>query len=312
MGDGAGQVGKGTWGGTRGKGNGGKGGGGGCSAGGLCFRLGRKVVGWRLMNTIKTPAWISPLARTGYAAKGVVYGIIGVMALLAAFGKGGDVLGSSGALRELASKPFGTPALLVTGVGLLAYSAYRLLCAFIDAEGEGEDGEGLAKRAGYFGSGAAYAALGIAALTGLGGGSGGEEEAASGVMRMTGGRFIVGAVGLAVMAAAIMQWVKAYTGSYRSKFTLDSLAAGKAHWINRSAKAGLISRGVVFLIMGGFLVLAAVKANPSKAMGLGEALGKLQEQSYGSILLGLTAAGLACYAIYCWVLAFYGNFGKGR
>lgn len=232
------------------------------------------------------------------------------MSLLAAIGKGGEILGSSDALREIGSKPFGAVALVIIGVGLLAYSAYRLMCSIFDSESEGSDGSGLAKRVGYLGSAVSYAALGIAALTGLGGGSRGEEEATSGVLQMPGGAIIVGAVALAIIVAAIFQWVKAFKGSYQSKFTLDSFAAGKRKWIDRSAKFGLIARGVVFSIIGVFLLTAAVQSDASEAMGLGQALEKLQNQAYGSILLGLTAAGLACYAFYCLVLAVYGNFGK--
>lgn len=263
--------------------------------------------------TTNSPSWIKPLARTGYAAKSVVYLIIGIMALLAAFGKGGDLIGSSGALRELASKPFGATLLTVLGVGLLAYSAYRLLCAFIDCENEGEDGSGLAKRAGFLGSGLLYGALGVTALTGLGGSSGsGEEQVTSKAMEVPGGILLVGAVALGIIVAGIFQWVKAIKGKYRSKFTLDSFAASKRNLIDKAAKFGLISRGIVFPIIGIFLLTAAIQSDPSEAKGFGEALGKIASQSFGKILLGVTAAGLVCYAFYCMILAVYGNFGKKR
>ena len=264
------------------------------------------------MNSQSIPNWLPTLARAGYAAKGIVYGTVGVMAVLAAAGKGGGILGSSGALREIGSKPFGALALIIIGIGLLAYAVYRFLCAFYDAEREGKDGSGIAKRVGYFGSALSYAALGVTALTGLGGSQGGsgEEEMTSGVLQLPGGAIIVGAVGLAIIVAGLFQWKKALDGSYRSKFTLDSFAAGQRHWIERSAKFGLIARGIVFPIVGFFLITAAVQSDASEAMGLGQALQKLQGQAYGSILLGLTAAGLACYAIYCGVLAVYGNFGR--
>ncbi len=265
------------------------------------------------MNSNTSQTWIKPLARTGYAAKGIVYLTIGIMALLAAFGKGGDLIGSSGALEELASKPFGSALLVILGVGLLAYSAYRLLCTFVDSENEGEDGTGLAKRAGYLGSGLVYGALGVTALTGLGGGSGGgQEEMTSKALEIPGGAFLVGAVAVGIIIAGILQWVKAIKGTYRNKFTLDSLAASKRDWIEKSAKFGLISRGIVFPVVGIFLLIAAFQSDPSEAKGIGEALGKIAQQSYGAILLGVTAAGLVCYSVYCAVLARYGDFGNAR
>ena len=226
------------------------------------------------MNTNNSPAWISPLARTGYSAKGVVYLTIGVMAFLAAIGKGGGLIGSSGALDELASKPFGSALLIVLGIGLLAYSGYRILCAFIDCENEGEDGSGLAKRAGYLGSGLVYGALGVTALTGLGGGSGGGEgEMTSKALEIPGGVFLVGAVAVGIIVAGIFQWVKALKGTYRHKFTLDSLAASKRNLVEKAAKFGLISRGIVFPVIGVFLLMAAVQSDPSEAKGIRRGLG---------------------------------------
>ena len=261
--------------------------------------------------TSKPPAsWLIPLAKAGYAAKGIVYGTIGTMALLAAIGKGGDVLGSSGALEEIGSKPFGVLILVIIGIGLLAYSIYRLLCVFFDAEHEGSDEKGLAKRAGYLGSGLAYGALGAKAITGIVSSSGGEEKMTSGVLQIPGGNIVVSVIALAIIAAGIFQWIKAIKGTYKSKFTLDSFVGKKRHWIERSAKIGLIARGIVFPIIGGFLLLAAIQSDPSEAMGIQQALEKIQSQAFGAILLGLTAAGLISYGIYCWVLAIYGNFGR--
>ncbi len=263
------------------------------------------------METHRSPSWISPLARTGYAAKGLVYVIIGYLAAETAFGDGGMITGSSGALGQIRSQPFGQVLLVIVGLGLLAYALFRLLGAFVDVENEGEDGEGLAKRAGYFGSGVAYAGLGIAALTGLSGGGGGgsEEKWTAKVLAMPAGQWLVGALGVAIIIAGIFQWVKALKEKYKSKFTLESFAATKRRWIEGIAKVGLCARGVVFPIIGFFLIRAAMQSDPSEAKGLGEALTTLTKQPYGTWLLGLTAIGLVCYGIYCWVLTAYGNFG---
>lgn len=265
------------------------------------------------MNHNNNPSWIGPLARTGYGAKSIVYLIIGIMALLASTGKGGGLIGSSGALRELASKPFGPTLLIVLGTGLLAYSAYRVLCAIVDCENEGNDSSGLAKRVGYLASGVVYGALGVTALTGLQGGSGEKEEKmASQALEIPGGVVLVAAVALAIAVAGIFQWVKAMKGTYRQKFTLDSFASSHREWIEKSAKFGLVARGIVFLVIGLFLLIAAIQSDPSEAKGIGEALGEISRQTYGALLLGVTAAGFVCYSVYCAVLAIYGNFGTAR
>ena len=266
------------------------------------------------MKNHYSPSWISPLAKTGYAAKGLVYVIIGYLAAETAFGDGGLITGPSGALHEIRSQPFGQTLLVIVGVGLLAYALFRLLGAFMDVENEGEDGEGLAKRAGYFGSGVSNGALGIAALTGLSGGGGGEsgDTLTAKVLAMPAGQWLVGALGVAIILAGIFQWVKAIKGKYKSKFTLDSYTADKRRWIERIAISGLCARGVVFPIIGFFLIRAAMQSDPSETKGLGEALETLSRQAYGVWLLGITAVGLVCYGVYCWVLTIYGNFGAGQ
>ena len=263
------------------------------------------------MNAHHSPSWISPLAKTGYAAKGLVYAIIGYLAAETAFGEGGLITGSGGALQQIRSQPFGQTLLMIVGVGLLAYALFSFLAAFFDVENKGEDGQGLAKRAGYLGSGVIYSSLAIAAFTGLskGGGGGNEEKWTAKVLSMPAGPWLVGALGAAIIVGGIMQWVKAYKGKYRSKFTLDSFAASKRRWIEGVAKLGLTARGIVFLIIGYFLIRAATQSDPSEAKGLDDALGALAQQPYGTWMLGLTAIGLVCYGLYCWVLTAYGNFG---
>jgi hypothetical protein len=104
-----------------------------------------------------------------------VYLLIGILALQAAFGRGGETTGKEGAIQQIAAQPFGEFALAVIGIGLLAYAAWRILCGVMDLEHEGDRPTGLAKRIGYFASGAVYASAGVFALrllTGNGGGGG--------------------------------------------------------------------------------------------------------------------------------------------
>jgi hypothetical protein len=263
-----------------------------------------------LMAVQITSSWVSPLGRVGYGAKGIVYIIIGYLAAKAAFGTGGQVTGSEGALRQLQQEPFGQVLLITMGLGLAAYALYRLLGAFADVKSEGDDKKALAKRAGYFGSGVAYAALAVAALTGLGGGNGGEQKWTGELLSMPGGRWAVGLIGLAIIAAGIFQWVKAVKGSYRSKFSLDDYTARKRQWVERIAKIGLAARGVVFPIIGWFLIRAAMQSDASETKGIGGALNALGGESYGPWLMGIVAIGLVCYGVYCWVLTIYGTLAR--
>ena len=261
------------------------------------------------MNAPSQPSWISPLATAGYASKGIVYAIIGVLSAMTAFGERGSINGSAGALEEIGSTSWGGILLFVIGIGLLAYGAYRLLGAFADIESEGNDETGIAKRLGYFGSGIAYTGIGIAAFGGMaGGGSGHKKALTAEVLAMPFGRWMVGLLGVAIIAAGIFQWLKAAKGKYASKFSLERYAATKRHWIERIAKIGLAARGVVFPIIGYFLIRAAMQHDASETKGIGGALETLAKQDFGPWLLGITAIGLVCYGIYCWVLAIYGRW----
>lgn len=257
------------------------------------------------------PAWISPLATAGYAAKGIVYGIIGFFAATAAFGGGNEVAGSKDALRSISNSSWGSALLVIVGIGLLAYGIYRLLGAFADFESEGSDESGLAKRTGYVASGLAYSALAVFAFTGAASGSSGgdgKESLAARVLELPFGAILVGAAGLGIALAGIFQWVKAARGSYAAKFRLNRFASRQRHWIERAAKLGLSARGVVFLIIGFFVVKAAVQHDSSEVTGIEGALRTLAQQPYGPWLLGLTAVGLLCYGIYCEVLSAFGRW----
>src|SRR5688572_29392890 len=112
------------------------------------------------MTVRKAGSALLTLTRIGFAAKGVVYLLIGVLALKTAFREGGETTDKEGAIEHIASGPFGEVALAIIGVGLLAYAAWRFLAAFLDLEHFGDRPTGIAKRLGYFASGAIYTSAG--------------------------------------------------------------------------------------------------------------------------------------------------------
>lgn len=259
-------------------------------------------------------SWIPPLATAGYAAKGLVYVIIGGISAMAAIGAGGrQTAGSEDALAAIKSTSWGSLLIFVVGAGLLAYGIYRLLGAFADIESEGTDKRGVAKRVGYFASGLAYSGLAVAAFTGLSGGGGDEKRSlVAETLQLPFGALLVGAVGAGIIVAGFFQWVKAFRGTYASKFRLQRFAARKRQWIERAAKLGLSARGVVFLVIGYFVIKSALREQSSEVRGIGGALQALSEQAYGPWLLGATAIGLVCYGLYCEVLSAFGRWhGSG-
>ena len=119
------------------------------------------------------------LGRAGYAAKGIVYVVIGALAARAAVGTGGGATDSRGALSVIHDGPMGTVALVAIGIGLLGYMAWRLVAAVTDAEGKGDEPTKLVVRAAQAARGVAYGALGVQALREIGGDSGGPQGEAA-------------------------------------------------------------------------------------------------------------------------------------
>ena len=153
--------------------------------------------------------WIERLARFGYAAKGVVYVLVGVLAARAAVGAGGEVTDSEGAFRTVLQQPFGKFLLMAIGIGLAGYALWRFIAAITDAEGHGSDAKGLGARAFMVRTGAIHAALAIQAFrfaSGKGQGGGNEAAQMSGsVMDKPFGQFLLGAAGSCI-AAVRRQW----------------------------------------------------------------------------------------------------------
>jgi hypothetical protein len=254
--------------------------------------------------------WLTRAARLGYAARGVVYVTLGIIALQAALGRR-QAEGRSGALAELATQPAGTFLLGLIAVGLLGYAAWRLIEAARGAEGEGTDAKGMGLRLAHAGSGLVYASLAVQAIRLLQGTStGGNEEARTDdwtarLMALPWGRALVAAAGIGVLAYAVQQLRKAATGDVLRHLDLHDLDGGQRAYVTRVGRLGIGARGVVFLITGGFLVLAALHADPSEATGLSGALTTLQSAPWGPWLMGLVALGLLAFGLFQFVHARY-------
>ncbi|GGL71302.1 DUF1206 domain-containing protein [Wenxinia marina] len=248
----------------------------------------------------QAPGWVVPAMRAGYSARAVVYVIIGGLALAAAITGGQAPEGQSGALDQLRGWPFGTFLLWVIGIGLWLYAIWRWMCAWMDLEDRGTDGEGLIARTGQVVTGIIHAALGVTAIQlamGNSGGSGEDSRAehwTAEVLAMPAGRWIVGAIGLVIIGAGVFYIYKGYAEKFRrylrATTTMEKLVP--------FAKVGLIAFGGVVALIGGFVLFAAIQSNAEQAGGFGDAFATIRQQAYGQVLLGIVAVGLICYAVY--------------
>ena len=253
------------------------------------------------------------LGRAGYAAKGLVYIVIGALAAKAAVGAGGGATTDSrGALSVIQDGPLGTIALVAIGVGLLGYMAWRLVAAVTDAEGKGDEPTKLAVRAAQAGRGLIYGALGVHALrmigdAGSGAGSPGEgtRDWTARLLGMPFGRALVVGVGLGVLGYAAYQVYRAFSDKATKHLDLYEAGHTQAEWIKRLGRFGIAARAVVFAMIGVFLVRAGMRADSGEAGGIAQSLQALGGADYGRLVLGAVAFGLIAYGIYQLATARY-------
>ncbi len=257
--------------------------------------------------------WVDTLARVGYSAKALIYFTIAGLALAEALNWSSSEPDAQSTLDVLARQPFGWAILAVLLVGILCYVGWRLISAFSPSPQDESGAKALVKRIGYFCSGLAYAGLAWAAgskLMGQGGGSGGgsgTQEAADTAMNQPLGEWAVIAAGLVIVGVAGRFFYQSFAAKYREKFTVTDGSAAVRKWVDRLARFGIAARGVVFLLIGGFLIMAGWNSNAGAAKGSGQALEALEQQPYGVWLLGVMAFGLAAYGVYCAARARYGR-----
>jgi len=248
------------------------------------------------------------LARLGLAARGVVYGVIAVLALKLALGSGGETTDQQGALKEIAQQPFGKVLLVVVALGLFGYSLWRLVRAAIGHGAEGDRDDTKERVGGAF-SGIAYGLLGVTAVqiligSGSSGGSG-QEKATGGVLDWPAGQILVIVAGLILIGVAIDQAIKGIKKKFLEQSHTERMSEKVEKTFTAMGVFGHLARAVIFTLMGYFLIKAAIDYDPDKAVGIDGALAKLGDSSFGPIVLGAVALGLLGFGLYSFMDARY-------
>ncbi|SFB62447.1 protein of unknown function [Cohnella sp. OV330] len=260
---------------------------------------------------------IDKFARAGYLAKGTVYIMIGALAMMTAIGHRKETTDTKGAIETIGAQPLGGILLLILAVGLAGFSTWRLVQAFADPDGEGGDGKGILVRASRFCGGIFYAVITYhAAKTILGArpSSDNSEQALTAVLlQQPLGASLIAAAGLGFAIYGIIEFVKAIRNSFTNSFKLNEIKPAMYRYLVATAKFGLCARGVVFGLIGYFLVRTAVFSDPEETKGLDDALAELALQPHGRWLLGAAALGFVAYGLYMFGLARYRKtIGKKR
>jgi uncharacterized protein DUF1206 len=251
-----------------------------------------------------TGHWPERLARLGLAARGVLYVILGVLALRIAFGERGEQASQSGALQEVASQPFGQVLIWVVAVGLIAYALWRLATAALGTRTDPTAHKGSTRFKALL-EGIGYGSVAVLAVRIAAGGSGGSSQGRGGasgwtaeVLDWPAGPLLVGVVGaLIVGAGSYLVW-EGWRADFTQELKLGEVGPGAGRAVVQLGRVGRIARGASFALIGALFVAAAVTYDPSKAKGLDGALKTLVGEPYGVWLLGAIAVGLIAYGLY--------------
>lgn len=248
--------------------------------------------------------WIERMARVGFAAKAMLYAVVGILAFKAAFGTGGRTTGTHGALGEILEKPFGKTLLIIMALGLLGYAAWRIVEGWKDPQQRGSDPKGLALRGSFIVRGLAHGALAITALRVAMRQTSGEEdgattkEAASAAMDMPFGEWLVVLAGLGIAAYGLYQLYRAAVAKLSKQLDFGAIQAETGNWMIHICRFGIAARGLVFTMIGVLLFRAGRDENAQQAGGIGEALGALGGGDNGRLILGVVAVGMIAYGVY--------------
>lgn len=240
------------------------------------------------------------LARAGFIARGLIYGIVGVLAVQLAAGVAGTTASQQGAMQAIASQPFGRVLLIVVAIGLGGYGMWRLIHALLGYGPESSDTS--FERLAALGSGIVYAGLcAVAVEIALGAdstGSAGAQKTTAGVFSWPAGTWLVGIGGAVLIGIGLYQGYRGLSRDFLEDSKTEQMSAPIRRWIKWIGTIGHLARMVVFGLIGTFLIKAAVEYNPKTAVGLDGALARIVHQSYGPFLLGLVAAGLIAFGLY--------------
>jgi len=271
----------------------------------------------------QTVTTLDYVARIGYLAKGLVYGLVGILAGRAAFEAGRSAPGTDDAFSTLLSAPFGRVILGLTAAGILCYVAWRGIQVILDPGGKGNGWKGIAIRIAYAISGLAYLLMAFQAAMFAWRGSvanaGDAAEGATGQEQATGlmlgipyGWIPVMIAGAVFVGVGVHHFYRSWTAKFMKDYESTEMSEAERKAVKPIGVIGIGARGVTFTLIGLFLMRAGWSQNAGEVKGLEGAFEALAGYSWGWIALGVLAVGFVLYGVYCFSRAKYRRFVEGE
>ena len=257
-------------------------------------------------NSVKQAAanpGLELLERLGYVVRGVLYCVMGVLALRIALAQPeGKALDLTGSVVFLIGNPFGKFILLVIIIGLAAYSLWGLIRAIFDPLHRGSDPSGYMERLGFVSSALSYGAIvafGLKILAGSGGAStDSTQQVISSLLEHPAGGSLTLVIGLGAMGIGVGQFVEAYRAVFKRDLKGTEMSDTQRNIAVALGRFGMFARGVIFLIVGWFIVQAGIHHDPGQVQGFGGAFMFLLAQPFGHVVLGVIALGFVALGLH--------------
>lgn len=264
------------------------------------------------MSTLITASHITPIARAGLIAKGIVYTLLGAFAFMAAadIGNQSARTGKEDVLSTLKQQTGGQIMLALLALGLVCYSIWRIVQCLYDTEDKGNDIKGIAIRGRYLFSGAIYGSLALYAGKLLFAASQEHQNRQGMIQTLLSkpfGDWVLGSIAIAIFGTGVYQCYYGLSEKYRKHINSSSGSANK-NLLLMAGKGGYTARGIVWMIIGWLFMKAAIHANSSEAGDTSKAFSFLKNGAYGSYLLGAVALGLVFYGIFNFIRARHETF----
>lgn len=247
---------------------------------------------------MRSESFVPIAARIGFAAKGLVYLILGWLALEAGLGTGGRVSSVRGVVRGLLDESYGPVLVLAIAVGLALYAGWRYLEAFADANDKGTDASGIGTRAAYAASGTVYGVLAIdaarLALSDGGGTGGGRETMIAGAL----GGWLVWVAGFVLIGYGAKQLRDAFSGKLSQRLQIGEAVRDAGPWLLHVSRVGIAARGIVFGILGVLLIRGSSRPDAASQTDTADSLRIISGLPQGELWLAAMGAGLMAYGVY--------------
>ncbi len=244
--------------------------------------------------------WVRTVGRIGIASRGVIYVLLAYLAYdIARHGNAPTQTSSTGALQELEARTGGKLLLVVLAVGLACYAAWRLFDAVT-----GPSGRGAARRISSFAVGIIYALLCVRAVQLVaghptsGGASSNPEPWVAKIMGWSGGAVAIEVAGAALVGAGLGLGAWGLLHRYDKNLALERMFSPWRTVVRILGGFGDLARGSLLVLVGIYLVEAAVTSNPTQAKSVDQTLRDLVHHPFGALAIAAIALGLFSFGIF--------------